>query len=344
MSVDVETLTTVVWGFALATGVAGCVLAFSRVLIDRRANDRRAAVVVQCEPPDDLPPLLAGPILGVTRGTASSQLVHLAVTGVIRIEEGQRGQESTLKLVDPDRCSNAIDRQAVEALFPSGIPGECRWASLGDRGFAKTMGELLDGGQMTAVSLGHQEPLRNPIARGLGIATFVLLAPLLLLLATRLQTQPFLSWLSSTAVTLGIPAIFGIIAARRRYRRLPLGDETHRYLLGLKHFLRLPEYDRVAILNSRSGADQGAAAIPMFRHYERLLPYAMLFGLEREWCRVLEARYREDGRPPVWFWGGYGGSGSVVVVPLEQSLARFEYAVDGRPPVAGSGGGSGGGG
>ncbi|MES1169460.1 MAG: DUF2207 domain-containing protein, partial [Leifsonia sp.] len=66
-------------------------------------------------------------------------------------------------------------------------------------------------------------------------------------------------------------------------------------LEGLKLYLRLAEADRLKVLQSPSGAERsrvdptdGTAVVKL---YEKLLPWAIVFGLEEEWRKVLGAAY-----------------------------------------------------
>src|SRR5690606_19474130 len=66
------------------------------------------------------------------------------------------------------------------------------------------------------------------------------------------------------------------------------------HLQGLREYIRLAEADRLRMLQSASGAersDADAGPGDVVRVYERLLPYAVLFGLEREWQAELSRYY-----------------------------------------------------
>jgi len=85
--------------------------------------------------------------------------------------------------------------------------------------------------------------------------------------------------------------------------------------------------------------------------YERLLPYAMLFGLEKQWGRVLETRYQEAGMiAPIWYpslaangIADLGGSLSRFTSQLSSS-ASYSSSSSGGSSGGGSSGGGGGGG
>jgi hypothetical protein len=65
------------------------------------------------------------------------------------------------------------------------------------------------------------------------------------------------------------------------------------HLWGIRDYIELAEKDRFAMLQSPSGALSAPRGdLEVFKLYERLLPYAVLFGLEKEWMRELDLRYR----------------------------------------------------
>lgn len=102
-------------------------------------------------------------------------------------------------------------------------------------------------------------------------------------------------------------------------RFTPAGQELRRHLSGLRDYMRLAEADRMRALQSPDGAlllpaggptpgeaALGIAAAPApgdavaragvdrFLLHERLLPYAVLFGIERRWQREFDTVARVD--------------------------------------------------
>ena len=62
---------------------------------------------------------------------------------------------------------------------------------------------------------------------------------------------------------------------------------------------------------------------------ERLLPYAVLFGLEREWVRELAALYEARGETPGWYSGRDGFNAGVVLGRRVVVLVGVEHVVVG---------------
>ena len=80
------------------------------------------------------------------------------------------------------------------------------------------------------------------------------------------------------------------------------GIKMSKYLDGLKEYMTLAEKDRLKFLQSVDGADTSAKGI--VKLYERLLPYAVLFGIEESWLSELSKYYEmsEVGNPN-WMMG-----------------------------------------
>lgn len=119
-------------------------------------------------------------------------------------------------------------------------------------------------------------------------------------------------------------------------------------MLGLQDYIKLAEADRLKVLQSPHGEltekiDVGDKR-QLIKLYERLLPYAILFGLEKDWAKELAGLYDTD--TPSW----YGANGAFNAAYFASSVSSFSTASATvfAPPSSSSGsgfsGGSGGGG
>jgi uncharacterized membrane protein YgcG len=118
------------------------------------------------------------------------------------------------------------------------------------------------------------------------------------------------------------------------------GAETLEYLQGVREFIRVAEADRLRMLQSYSGAERrtdGSADVIVL--YERLLPYAMLFGMEKEWGTVLEDAYASQGRTASWIGDP---STPFVGAQLAAFTASSNAAASYSAPSAGSSSSAGG--
>lgn len=339
----------------LAVGGAGLVLSGAgAIAVGRMRRTRRTArgtIVAQYDVPASLPPLLAAPLLTRTSSSpVSAEIVHLAVNGAVRIEEGEpesglfgsKPGQPVIRVVDPARATDPLDREALQALVPSATPGEAVVLPKNNEKFAQRMRELKRSGDAEAVARGYFERRRSPLARGLGLASLVILLALVVMavlgFALRSSATPVL------AVILGVGILILSISSISRHRvHTYTGAETREYLEGVREFIRVAEADRLQVLQSYSGAErQQDGEADVIRIYEKLLPYAMLFGLEKEWSRVLEVKYQErQDYAPLWYPAitarGFG--------QLDSTLSQFTSSLNSSVSYtsSSSGGSSGGG-
>jgi uncharacterized membrane protein YgcG len=112
---------------------------------------------------------------------------------------------------------------------------------------------------------------------------------------------------------------------------------------GLKLYLNTAEKDRIAMLQSPNApyapkTDEPTKTVDLF---EKLLPYAMVLGVEKEWAKQFEDIYKT---PPDWYGGNWSTFNAVY---LTQSLSDSMGAMNNSfaaPSSSGSGGSAGGGG
>ena len=99
-------------------------------------------------------------------------------------------------------------------------------------------------------------------------------------------------------------AIAAIMSRCAQNRLSAQGEELKRYLRGLKLYINAAEADQLRMLQSPEGADKvGDVASDngaLVRLYERCLPYAIIFGCEREWNKRLGQLYEELNESPDW--------------------------------------------
>lgn len=134
------------------------------------------------------------------------------------------------------------------------------------------------------------------------------------------------------------------------------GLEYSRYLDGLKLYINMAEKDRIDYFQSTTGAaltNEGIVEL-----YEKLLPYAALFGLEESWMKELGKYYQiENIETPSWvgvnlysttvlgnvnratYYSNHSSSGS-----SHSSFSSSSHSGGGGGGFSGGGGGGGGGG
>ncbi len=159
----------------------------------------------------------------------------------------------------------------------------------------------------------------------------------------------FLFILLPLSVGLFISAAIAFTFSTLMPSRTPLGVETRDYLQGLKDYIKMAEADRLAYLQSPQGAEKtpidGKDPKQMVKLFESLLPYAMLFGLEKEWAKEFEGLYSQ---PPNWYNGNVSTFNAIALGNAVSGFSSANSVAFTSPSSSGSsgfgGGGSSGGG
>ena len=201
--------------------------------------------------------IAAAELLGEGKRAIAAQVVDLAVRKVISIGRPTgKGKRSGFTItVTGDATAEAPDEQAVlAALFDNHLPAVGRSMEVSP-GRNRGLGVIL------------QQPHRLATARlvnaGLAREKSVLV-------------KIFQPWRKQP-----------VVPTERAY---PIVD----HLWGLHDYIELAEKDRFAMLQSPEGAERTTLGeLDVLKLYERLLPFAVLFGLEKQWMHELDLRVRD---------------------------------------------------
>ncbi|MDB5165916.1 MAG: hypothetical protein JWM00_806 [Candidatus Saccharibacteria bacterium] len=141
-----------------------------------------------------------------------------------------------------------------------------------------------------------------------------------------------------------IAALFAFLCA---YTLWPLTDKglaLRRYLDGLKMYIKVAETDRLKMLQSPEGAQKVKVSADdpaqLVKLYERVLPYAVLFGEEKEWNKQIGSYYESAGTSPDW----YSGNAVFNAAVFSSAMSSFSSSASYTSASSSSSGGSSGGG
>lgn len=296
--------TDVVPGIAAlgATGLAigGCV-AVSMFTRRRRVAD--GIVVAQYDVPDRMPPLLAAAIIPGAKDPVPAEIVHLAVRGTLRIEEGDAAERPRLRRLPGTRIPDQLDVETLDALFADADETGVVDLPESSETFAARMNTLLQSGVATAAAQGFTTMARSRGAMILQwIAIAIAVAGLGLglwgVISGRTSAAPAMVAISFGSLLVLLSSFY--VFSKHKVLTVE-GARELEYLKGVEEFIRVAEADRLRMLQSYTGAERrqdGSANVIVL--YERLLPYAMLFGMEDEWGGVLEYAYAHEQRGAGW--------------------------------------------
>lgn len=323
---------------ALVTA-AGAWIAVAR--LQRRRRIATGIVVAQFDVPADLPPLVAAPLIQSAPNPVPAQLAHLAVQGALRLEDDGEDRPA-MRLLDRARSRHHLDGAMLDALFPD--DATTRRIPRTSAKFAERMQALVEKGTAEARSRGWVTSERSRAAMAFGWASLgMLVVALALLIWTASKDRELLplSIIAFVLAAVGV-GVSAIVAFSRHTVLTAEGAERAEYLLGVREFIRVAEADRLRMLQSVEGAERRSdGSVEVVHLYEKLLPYAMLFGEERTWSTVLETTYADTGRGPDWV-------STYVGVSLASRLSSYSTSMNTAAtytaPSSSSAGGSTGGG
>jgi uncharacterized membrane protein YgcG len=332
----------------LGGGALGAVaLGWAAVVRRRRLQDDpgRPVVIAEYDPPRGVDAATAAALLGKTGKIVPAEILEQAVGGALRIVEtkGFLGRSKfTAELVDPQRA-DANGRIILKGLFGARLtPGETFE-------FGSTSSRFSRAAQRLAAWAGERD---KEYRRGAGFRLGK--GPLILMIVAFVITVAagvtalitYVAPLVPVLVLLfGGLALFVGLALLSRNPLTREGAEVRDHLLGLKQFIDWAEEDRIRMLQSPHGAERRAIDVDdprqMLVLYERLLPFAVVFGQERQWAERLAALYPGDS--PVWYAGSGPLNASAFAAGIS-SMSSSASSSSGGSTGGGSAGGGGGGG
>lgn len=305
----------------------------------------QAAIVTQFLPPKDVSVLMSDLVYNekIAPKAYTAAFLSMATRGFIKIYEDKPSgfltkAEYSIEIAGSAESLPQNDRDVLNLFFADNL-------NVGEKVALKTLKYLTGKMLLNNAKLAEQATkegyfVANPINIKtkyslFGIGLFI--GGFIGLIAFGLKFD-FL-WPSILGIMIGglIVSIFGALMPART----PKGVALRHHLRGLREFIRLAEVDRLKYLQSPEGVKQYGAlndSKAPLHLFEKLLPYAVLFGLEKEWGEQFAHLYNE---PPSWYSGNYTAFSSGAFVG---SIHSFNSAVSTSFAPPSSGGGSGGGG
>ncbi|SJM54903.1 DUF2207 domain-containing protein [Gulosibacter sp. 10] len=323
-----------------ATALAALILLLFQFRASRHA--RGGTVIPRYEPDEELPPHLAARLIPTLQGNAFPAAVLWAgVNGVLQIEEGGDepgdGKDALKKPLlrktgSTDRL-HPLERRFVDTALFIGDGGTVSLdanETVGkgyERFTTSTADAAVDEGLLAESKTAMRARSRTLIAGAVAVVAAVV-ATILLLPAATERLAPW-------AIGAGIAAIAILIvgACVPVTLRTDAGAAAKERLDGLREYMKLSEAERLQMLQGAGTAERVEVdERRVVDVYERLLPYAVLLGLERSWTEELQHHYEQADYTPAWLPGQ-----SMQYFPL--ALANVRTAADSSASVGGDSGG-----
>jgi hypothetical protein len=330
----------------------------------RRGNGARGrgTIIPQYSVPKNLNVMVAAHLVERGRTAVAAQLVSLAVRRNLRIIDHpatDSGADYALQYLNAEG-TDELEAQLLHAIFGAyPLPDDVHELT-------KSEGSL--GTRVNAVSAAAASAVTGSglrVARASSGSRWAVLAFLIggVAVANQFGTIAAYSlapWPLVAIVLATIAFVLSLVLVQRKDHLTPLGAETRDYLLGMRDYLTLAEQERFRMLQSPDGAERvdSGDSTQVVDLYEKLLPFAVIWGVEKEWAKELETRAAETEGGPDWFVSGnafsavaltsalHATSGAVTYTASSGSSSSFSsgFGGSGGGGFAGGGGGGGGGG
>ena len=291
-----------------------------------------STIVAQYEPPASLTPAEVGTLVdeSADNSDVSADIIFLATKGYLKIT---RLQDKILFFnhtdYQLDQLKSGADLQnPFEKKLMDGLFGDKQTVLLSSlkNNFFQDLQEIKKDLYQSLVSKGYFS--KNPQTVR---AVYASIGFVVLVLGFFVGSK--FGLYAGGAVSLS--GIIVMVFSKFMPSKTPQGAEAHQYILGLKLYLSVAEKDRLKFFDAPEKSPQ---------QFEKLLPYAMVLKVEKEWAKQFEGIYNQ---PPSWYYDPTGSAFSTFF--LISSLNNFSAATNttmaSSPSSAGSGGsGFGGGG
>lgn len=335
-----------------ATWLPGALAALSAAAIAVTATVRarvwghdpgRGVVVPQYGPPAGVSLLEAGLLIERPGQSVPATIIDLAVRGAVRIQDlGTKASKPkfALQFVRADGLADP-ERDLLRALYgEEPVPGQVLPMHQANTKRASRVGEVAKALPERLRTRGwtHPAPGSFPIwLRLLPLAVGLLTTVGGIIVLVRGGENVF----AVVALFVGtiVFAVGGFFAVRPT-RRTRAGAELAEEIDGIKMYVELAEADRYAVLQSVRSAERidVADTRQLVRLTEQLLPYAVLWGLEKDWARELGTAYAAAGTGPVWYPSSQPFTGAAFAASLGTFGTQANTAIS--APGQGASGGS----
>ena len=286
----------------------------------------RGIIVPQYTAPDDRDLLQAGELVNRESTAMAAQFVDLAVQGTVQIVD-RYPQGAAAGLTDrfgldfvTKAGATAAELRILTILFDElDQPGEsvlldslpaAAGASLyGQR--AKAFDAVIKSGMRAQPAGSLNRWLRRlGWLFGLGFVAIFIWT-----FFVALDASPIFGYAITSIVIFFIASGFLV----KPYVLTATGADARDYLLGIRDYLQLAEEDRLRVLQSPQGAERVVTTDrrSIVTLHEKLLPYAVLWGVEKEWSRELEVEYQAVSDSPSWL------NSDLSSVNLESIVSSF---------------------
>lgn len=327
---------------AFATTIAGFIALVGLSVAYYRRRNREAelhTIVTEYIPPKDTSVIVSAQVVSVPRSVFSAQLIDFAVRHFIEIIETKpkamfTSAEYDIKIItDPTKLHDE-EQEILKDMFGFAPKVGDRLALSTLRTNTTYYSRTLDNDSKLKKLIEGQYAIRE---KSPAVSKYFYRWAIAMLIVGLLALSPAL-------------LIFAAIVAGFGFLIRPLTDkgfELRRYVLGLDKYIKAAEAERLKFLQGPDTAQKIGESVDihspgqLVKLYERVLPYAILFGREKEWAKRLSDFYATSQSGPDWYSGTTVFNAALFSATLSSFSTAASYA---GGSDSSSSGGSGGGG
>lgn len=297
---DAASLRWVGIGLTLAVGAIPLIAALVGRGIVSNLDRGEVGVVTQFSPPDGLEPVLAADFLGRPERGAAAHLAWLVVQGFAKLA----GPATTGGLPGPGRDKlTAVERRSLRDIELTwyrhkDMPQRMRRISFllfGKNDEALKLRVYRSQRQVSEAQTYRDQQLENlGLRRSVNFGPYIMLFGFMALLVMGFiqlwRGLDGLGWYWIGASLLSFIMLAGAVHIMPLHWGLTKkGKEVRRHLMGLERFVSMSEANRISWLQNAQDAPRDEDG--EIKLYEKLLPWAIVFGNERSWQQLLGDMY-----------------------------------------------------
>ena len=310
--------------FALIIPVAGLMVLIFLGIKNYRSEKTHRSIVPQYLPPKEISLFESSVLLGVQQKAISAMIVKMAISGNLKIVEIEKKgvlgkKEFRLERLSDQGLDNR-ERTIFNKIFSRGE--SVKLNDLGKRLGVNFGQKMLGWAEVFRNKDFYKKPKDSILVKILfGLSFVAIFGPLLF--DSAFEAVNFSGYeLIITLWFVLFTVIFVLSTVLLTVEPKSLrGAEMLDHLNGLKMYIKMAEEDRMRVLQSVDGADRIVdGENSKVKLYEKLLPYAMIFGLEKTWLKELAAQYPE-GVSPDWYYGS-GVFNGILFANSMSSMSR----------------------
>ncbi len=252
----------------------------------KKFKNEKITVIPYYEPEKDMDSLLSG-VLAENRFVPkhiTALIIELAIGGYIKIREYEKKKYEFVKLEKETSSLSPHSSKLLEKIFKSGDVVKIK--SLTD--FYTTSNVVYTEASQSLKEKGLLSK-KNINSKTLFIVLGIIAVAGTIFGGAFFAMMAMIGWAIGIFISGLLLFIFAFMIDVRTHE----GNKKYHYLLGLKMYINTAEKHRIEFHNDPKRYNE---------IFEKLLPYAMIFGLEKKWAKEFEDIYTQN---PDWYEGNF---------------------------------------